>query len=110
MPGMPTVVLVLASALFSLGVLIALGLLMISPMMFDAPGSESSIYPWLIIGSLLLYPVLTLIGLPLAWRAHSRRDRRATRLRLLLPLLGVGLVVGSVALLQIVCAGKFACR
>lgn len=102
--------LIVASVVFVLGLLPVAALLMFAPMMFDAPGSEQSIYPWLIIGSLLIYPLCVLLGLGLAWTARARGDASAARRALLVPLLGVALIVASVALLQVVCAGQFACR
>jgi len=107
---MPTFVLILASAAFALGVLLDLGMLMMSPMMFDAPGSEQSIYPWLIVAAMLLYPLLTLIGLILAWLAHSRQNFGRAFAMLSLPLLGVALVVAAFAALQVMCGGAFDCR
>lgn len=101
--------LLLASVLFPALLLIDLGLLMFSPMMFDAPGSERSVYPWIIIATLINYPLTVLLGLRLAWAAHARGDVGMARRTLVLPITGVGLVVGSFVLLQVVCAGQFAC-
>jgi hypothetical protein len=101
--------LVLGTAGFGLGVLAALSLLLFSPMMFDAPGSERSIYPWLILASLALYPVLTLVGLTTAWRAFLRGEHPAALRRLLAPLLAAGLVFAAFTALEVACAGEFAC-
>lgn len=102
--------LVLGTAGFGLGVAMALFMLLFSPMMFDAPGAVDSIYPWLILASLAVYPCLAVGGLIAAWRAFSRDEYAAATRRLLVPLLGAGLVVAAFAALQIVCAGEFACR
>ncbi|MBK9758189.1 MAG: hypothetical protein IPO88_32675 [Nannocystis sp.] len=107
---MPTFVLVMATAVFGLLLLLDLGMLLMSPMMFDAPGSEAAIYPWLIVGSLLLYPLLALVGLILAWIAYGRSDHRRAFVMLTLPLAGVAMVAGAFVLLELVCSGNFACK
>ncbi|MDC0672802.1 hypothetical protein [Nannocystis radixulma] len=107
---MPRVMLVVATVIFGLTGLLSLPMLLFTPMMFDAPGSEDSVYTWLLVGSLLLYPFLTLGGLVLAWRANGRGEVELALKRLQIPLLAASLVVGAVMLLQLVCAGKFACR
>lgn len=104
------VLLLLGTAGFGLGVLMALFMLMFSPMMFDAPGATDSIYPWLILASLAVYPLLAIAGLIAAWRAFARDDFAAALRRLLVPLAGAGLVLAAFAALEIVCNGEFACR
>lgn len=104
------VLLLLASAGFGLGLLGDLVMLMFSPMMFDAPGAAESIYPWLIVFSLMLYPIFTLIGLLTAWKAFNQADHAGALRRLLIPLLGAGLVFAAFAALELMCHGEFACR
>lgn len=70
--GTALTLLILASVIFGLGTLVELPVLLFMPMMFDAPGSEQSIFPWLILASLLLNPVLVLLGLTLGWVAFGR--------------------------------------
>lgn len=104
------VLLILGSAGFGLGVLMALMMLMLSPMMFDAPGSEASIYPWLIVASLALYPVFAIGGMIAAWRAFAREDFAGALRRLAIPGVGALLVVAAFVVLEVVCGGEFACR
>lgn len=104
------VLLILASAGFGLGLLAALVMLMFSPMMFDAPGAAESIYLWLIVFSLMLYPIFTLIGMLAAWRAFNSSDYATALRRLLIPLIGAGLVIGAFVALEVICNGEFACR
>ena len=105
-----TLLLVLASLVFGFGVVLDAMMLLLSVMMFDAPGSEASPYPWIIIGSLLVYPVTVVVGLVRVWRAHKRGDGRAAYKALAIPLAGVLLVLASFRLLQVVCSGNFACH
>lgn len=104
------VLLVLASAGFGLGLLADLVMLLFSPMMFDAPGATESIYPWLIVFSLMLNPIFVLIGMLAAWRAFNSSDYSVALRRLLIPLTGAGLVIGSFVALEVICDGEFACR
>ncbi|MBZ5715789.1 hypothetical protein [Nannocystis pusilla] len=106
----PRVALLVSTVLFGLTGLLSLPMLLVTPMIFDAPGSEDSVYTWLLVGSLLLYPFLTLGGLVLAWRANGRGEVALALRRLQIPLLAASLVVGAVVLLELVCAGDFACR
>lgn len=85
-----TLVLALAAA-----VLLALPLpmvamaLLFSPMMFDAPGSTSSATPWLLIGSLLAYPVAWLVSTVAAWFLRRRGHYWMSVAVFLLPVLSV---------------------
>ena len=104
------VVLILITVVFAPASLVSGGALVMSPMMFDAPGSEQSIYPWLLIGSMALSPVLSLAGIVLGWRAFSFGEYGSAIRRAMLPLLGAALVIASVLLLHYQCGGEFACR
>jgi hypothetical protein len=104
------VVLVACTLIFGFGVLVDLLLLMIAPMLFDAPGSQQSPYPWILVGAILLYPLLVAIGLGLGWRAYGRGEYgRAAKLALL-PALAVALFVADIIALEVFCDGEFACR
>lgn len=108
--GTALTLLILASVIFGLGTLVELPVLLFMPMMFDAPGSEQSIFPWLILASLLLNPVLVLLGLTLGWVAFGRAAYGKAVVLLALPVLGATLVYASFAPLQAACSGDFACR
>lgn len=102
--------LIVCTLVFGFGLLADLGLLMFSPMLFDAPGSERAVFPWLIVGCLFLYPLLVVVGLGLGWRALARGNSgRAAKLALL-PALGIALLVAVFVALDVLCDGQFACR
>lgn len=50
-----------------------LGALM-SPMMFDAPGSEKSKKTWTLVGSLVTLPLLIIIAQIISWIAYSNEN------------------------------------
>lgn len=103
------VVLIVMTALFAPASLMSSGALLMSPMMFDAPGAEQSIYPWLLLGSMALAPILSVAGIALGWRAFSYGEYGRAIRRAMLPLLGVAMIVASVLLLYTNCGGEFAC-
>lgn len=104
------IVLIVITAVFAPASLASSGALVMAPMMFDAPGSEQSIYPWLLLGSMALAPILSLAGIVLGWRAFSFGDYGRAIRRAMLPVLGAVLVVTSVLLLYARCGGEFACK
>lgn len=104
------IVLIVITALFAPASLMSSGALVMSPMMFDAPGAEQSIYPWLLIGSLMLAPLLSIAGIVLGWRAFSYGEYGRAIRRAMLPLLGAALVITSVVLLSVKCGGEFVCQ
>jgi hypothetical protein len=106
----PRAVLGVATLIFGGSGLVALLSWLVLPMMFDAPGSDESIYTWLLVGSILLYPFFAFGGLVVAWRSSGRGDPARALKLLQIPLLGATLVAVAVALLQVVCGGSFTCR
>jgi len=75
-PGIPI------AATIAWGVLVWPGLLMalFTPMMFDAPGSESNPQAWLMAGVVVSFPLLcglSIAGSWIAWRITRRAASRA---------------------------------
>mgnify|MGYP001627750256 CR=1 FL=1 len=94
------------TALSVLGALFSAPLVMMSPMMFDAPGSENNPLTQILFYSVLAFPVLCLMGGILPW--VFKRHRLGIWLYALSGL-AIGLFVVAVVLLQIQCGGDFAC-
>ncbi|WP_240626527.1 hypothetical protein [Thalassospira lohafexi] len=89
-----------------LGALLSLPMVMMSPMMFDAPGSENNPITQLMFYSLLAFPALCLMGGILPWIFK----RHAISIWLYaLSGLAVGLFFAAVVLLQIQCGRNFSC-
>lgn len=64
-----------------------------SPMMFDAPGSEKNTYVWLMAIAALLLPVLILITQIIAWVVFFRGNHSASLKIALIPLIDVAFLV-----------------
>ncbi len=79
---------------------------MMVPMLFDAPGSETS--PLTIAMALLVaaFPLFCLIGAGLPWL--FRRRKRAGWL-FLVPLADVAAIIAVIAAMQFVCQSRLAC-
>lgn len=106
------VALVLASVGVGLGVLAVLPLMLMSPMVFDAPGSAGAPLPLLFMAGLFSFPPLALYGLVRAWRTHRGGDDRGALLCLLIPTLAVGLAFAAIQLLPHICPndGELGCN
>ena len=87
-----------ASLAFGFSAMIGAVLLLISPMMFDAPGSNTAVAPLLFL-ALAAYPVSVVVGLIRLWRAHGRGDSEAAFHALGIPLAGLLLIVGLISLI-----------
>jgi hypothetical protein len=72
---------------------------MMSPMMFDSPGSDEDPATLLLFSSMVSFPAVCLLAIPLAWIVHVFQKHRLAIFCTLLPL--VNLVVGSLALLYL---------
>ncbi|MBO6772349.1 MAG: hypothetical protein JJ898_13515 [Thalassospira sp.] len=81
-------------------------MVMFSPMMFDAPGSENNLLTELLFYSVLAFPVLCLVGGILPW--IFRRHPLGIWLYALSGL-AIGLLVSAIVLLDVMCGGDFAC-
>ena len=81
---------VLVSAAMVVGVLIDLGMLLVFGMLFDAPGSNTAVAPFL-LGAMLLYPVVVIVGLVRLWRHQGRGGMWAAALYL--PMTATALVL-----------------
>lgn len=89
-----------------LAALFSAPLVMFSPMIFDAPGSENNPATQMLFYSILAFPVLCLMGGILPW--VFRRHRLGIWIYALSGL-AIGLFVAAIVLLQIQCGGDFAC-
>lgn len=83
---------------------------MTSPMLFDAPGSDSNILTVSVFWSILLYP----LPIVFAGIAYWRRRKTITLSRLwvytVICLMSPGWLLASFYLLEIVCQGSLSCQ
>lgn len=103
--------------------LMALGPLLFSAMLFDAPGSEDNPYLWVVVGSLLALPILSLISavatpatVLVSQLLHRRGSTRAGWVALAaavlvacLPLLALAGIAAGFTLANTLCDGSFSC-
>lgn len=66
---------------------------MMSPMMFDAPGSEKNTYLWLMVIAALLLPVLIIITQIIAWIVFFKGNYSASLKIALIPLIDVAFLI-----------------
>ena len=97
------------SVLALISLLPAVGVLMMSPMLFDAPGSESNILVWMLFFSVLAHPIAVISGAMIIFKNKVRNMRRY--------MVGVGVTLAPLTLivvlnflLSIFCDGNFDCQ
>ncbi|WP_249741905.1 hypothetical protein [Thalassospira tepidiphila] len=89
-----------------LAALMSTPLVMFSPMMFDAPGSDENVLTQFLFFSVLAFPVLCLMGgiLPWVFKRHPKSIWLYG-----LSGLAFALVAVAIVLLSVQCGGDFAC-
>lgn len=100
----------IANSLFLLGLVPWVGVFVLSVMLFDAPGAESSPLTQGVFYSVAAYPVLVIVGFFSSngfWRMRDERDWR--RHLALLPLLSIIAVCVFAAAIGVACDGRLAC-
>jgi hypothetical protein len=89
--------LIVVTILLGLLALASLPMIMMSPMMFDAPGSTENNSLLFAFFSMLAFPVVVVLSLIVSWILFLREKRKAAFLVTLLPFLNILLVVVSLA-------------
>ena len=113
-PGM-TVLLITSTLFWTVGSLVALFLLAMSAMLFDAPGSENNPWAWGIVYSLAALPALSgLVTIPCCVYGLWREFRRPLRPRTIgifvaLPTLGLVTLAFCWVALSVLCGGQLSC-
>lgn len=89
-----------------LGALMAVPLVMFSPMIFDAPGSDENNLTWFLFFAVLAFPVLCLMGGILPW---ILKNHPKSLWLYGLGVIGFVLITVAVILLETQCQGSFSC-
>ncbi len=79
---------------------------MMSPMMFDAPGSTSSVLTMVVFFSVLTLPVSFFMAATVPWKY---KENPKVKLLYLLPVVHLAIAAGAFMLLDSMCDGKFTC-
>ena len=87
--------LILTTVFFCIAGLLSLVPVMMSPMIFDAPGSERNPAAIVLFVCIISFPVICIVSIPLSWVCYKRERFRAARLVSLAPL--VNFAVGAFA-------------
>jgi hypothetical protein len=96
-----------ASVFWLIAALLSSGAAMMSFMMFDAPGSTSSVPTIVLFACVLTLPLFCLAGAILPWLFRSRRSAKWL---FLIPFIDAGAIVAMFGFLQLFCGGNFTCR
>ena len=81
-----------------------------SPMLFDAPGSADNALTVALLAGLVALPVTFLLGAGLLIVASLRRGRRLAIVAFALPVVALAVIVVAGLLLDRLCGGRLACR
>ncbi len=101
--------LIVASILFGILILPSLPMIMMSPMMFDSPGSEDSTSTIILVLSLVAYPVITVFGIVVGWILFAKQKYLFSIVFATLPLLNILIGILSVIYMAVFCNGNFDC-
>jgi hypothetical protein len=93
-----------------LGLIPAAGLVMASPFLFDAPGSESNPYVWMLAALFVTGPFVLLLAASKARKAARTGGRSTLWLATLLLALYPACFLAVNLLLNHFCDGNFSCR
>lgn len=101
--------LIIASIVWFLSLFPALVFAMFSPMMFDAPGSESNALTIALVTAIWGYPFVSVISMVLAWILFTKQKNSVSFLLSLLPPLWVILNILLWVGIAVFCDGTFTC-
>lgn len=103
------VYLIVASIIFGVLILPSLPLILMSPMMFDSPGSEDSITTITLVLSIVTYPIVSFIGIAMSWVLYIKHKNVIALICVNLPILNIIIGIGAIIYLSIFCDGNFNC-
>lgn len=87
------IIALVANILWTLALIPTLMMAMMSPMMFDAPGSEKQTFLWVLLWATLFLPVLILISQVFAWIKFFSGNYPLSFKIGLIPLLDVAVII-----------------
>ncbi|MEW7279227.1 hypothetical protein ABW636_11595 [Aquimarina sp. 2201CG1-2-11] len=101
--------LIIASAVFGFLILPALPMIMMSPMLFDSPGSENSIPTVTLAISLITYPITTIIGSIIAWILFTKKKYLIAIIFASVPILNILVGILTIIYMAFFCGGNLGC-
>ncbi|EKD70349.1 MAG: hypothetical protein ACD_46C00560G0002 [uncultured bacterium] len=100
---------IVCNIIFGLLFLPSLFISAMSVMMFDAPGSENSFYTMLLFLSVISFPLLAIISIPISWIVYKFQKYNIAIIVALSPILSIVFFALSWYLLYVMCNGRFVC-
>ncbi len=101
--------LIITTVILGFLILPSLPVIMMSPMMLDSTGSGDSIGTIVLLISLVLYPVIALLGIAGSWILFSKKKYLIAKVFASLPILDIIIGILAIVYIQIVCDGSFVC-
>ena len=101
--------LIVASIIFGILILPSLPMIIMSPMMFDSPGSENSIPTITLVISLVAYPFVTVFSIAVSWIAFVKRRHLFAIIAASLPILNILIGIAAIVYMAVVCDGNLDC-
>lgn len=101
--------LIISSIVWFFSLFPALFMAMFSPMMFDAPGSETSFWTIATATAMLSYPIVTVLSIIFSWVFFAKKKLKTSLIISLIPLVWIGINIILWVCIELFCDGKFTC-
>lgn len=83
--------LILATVIYGLLLFPVALMILFSPMMFDAPGSTSNPYIWILLVTILVYPLVAFASMLFAWIMYRKQNVKIAFLFSLIPVIDIAI-------------------
>jgi hypothetical protein len=97
---LPKFLLIVHTVVFGLALLPTMGMVLMSPMMFDAPGSDREVGLWIAFWAVVALPVAIVAGLVGGWVVFARGGRAIGALLSCLPYVNLAVITFGFSLLR----------
>lgn len=97
---LPKFVLIFHTVVFGLALLPTMGMVLMSPMMFDAPGSDREVGLWIAFWAVVAFPVAIVVGLVGGWAVFVRGGRGIAALLSCLPYVNMAVIALGFSLIR----------
>ncbi len=103
------IVLIVFTVIFGALIFPNLGAAMISPMLFDSPGSENSTVLFLAFIAIIAYTPITLISIAMSWILFAKKKTLASLISMAFPLLVILIGLLAFVVIFVFCNGSLDC-
>jgi len=88
------------TAINSMLLFMSSGAVLMSPMIFDAPGSTEQFFPWMFLSFILMFPVLTIVSLIVSIRQYIKKNFSKSFMFSILPSIYITLGIGLLLIVE----------